>query len=285
MERIATSDGVGIAYELRGTGRRVYVCHGGPASDHRYLADDLDSLTKDYEFVFWDYRGSGASDIADHSSYTLDRLADDLDNLRQALGDDTITVLGHSMGGFVTLTYALKYPQHCDHLILAGTWPTQVPRRMLPPTLRALGWARCAKMLGRACSWVVLYSWRAQSTEGRRRAFAIWTTMQEGRPQVRAAEAEREGRLGMPLNNDNVRPLQRFLASWDVTDHLSDIRCPVLVLYGSRDAAAVAGSRTLLARLPQAVDRRLPDLGHDPFFEDLTSASEAIHAFLAPDSH
>jgi hypothetical protein len=58
----------------------------------------------------------------------------------------------------------------------------------------------------------------------------------------------------------------------------------VLVLYGSRDAAAVAGSRTLLAQIPQAVNRRLPDLGHDPFFEGLPSASEAIHAFLAPDS-
>jgi proline iminopeptidase len=281
MEAITTSDGVDIAYQRRGAGRRVYVCPGGPANDHRYLADDLDSLTTRFEFVFWDYRGSGASADAAHSSYNLDRFATDLDELREALGDETITVLAHSMGGFVALAFALQYPGHCEQLILAGTWPTNVPRRMLPPTLRALGWARATKMFGRACSWLALYSWRARSNEGRRRAYAIWSTMQEGRPQIRTAEAEREERLGLPLSNDNVRPLQRTFASWDLTDRLNEIRGPVLLLYGSRDAADVAGSISFMRLLPQVVARRLPDVGHDPFFEDLPAASAAIDAFLA----
>ena len=280
-ENFVTSDGTRVAYERLGSGRRVYVCHGGPANDHRYLADDLAPLASRFEFVFWDYRGSGASDDADHSTYTLDRFTEDLDGLRRDLGDERITVLGHSMGGFVALAFALNYPEHCEQLVLAGTWPTNVPRHMLPATMRALGWQRFAKMIGRACSWLVMYSWRNQSTDARRSLYAIWSTTQEGLPEIRAAEAAREDRLGIPLNNDNVRSLLHLFASWDPTDQLSAVACPVLLLYGSRDAAAVAGSITFVRHLPNAINKRLPNIGHDPFFEDLASASDAIDSFLA----
>jgi pimeloyl-ACP methyl ester carboxylesterase len=59
------------------------------------------------------------------------------------------------------------------------------------------------------------------------------------------------------------------------------VTCPVLVLYGSRDAAAVAGARTFVRHLPQVIEQRLYDIGHDPFFEDLPAASLAIESFLA----
>jgi proline iminopeptidase len=281
MERFTTSDGIGLSYERRGVGPCVYVCHGGPANDHRYIADDLEPVTHALGFVFHDYRGSGASESADHSTYTLDRLAQDLDELRNELGDEQITVLGHSMGGFVALAFALQFPDRCNRLILAGTWPTNVPRDMLPPTLRALGWARSAKMIGRACAWLVLDSWRHRSPDARRRLYAIWSTMQEGRPDIRAAEAERERRFHLPLDNDNVRPLQRLFASWDLTSRLQDVSCPVLLLYGSRDAAAVAGSVAFTRHLRQVVECRLPEIGHDPFFEDLTAAHHAIESFVA----
>jgi pimeloyl-ACP methyl ester carboxylesterase len=109
--------------------------------------------------------------------------------------------------------------------------------------------------------------------------------MQEGRPEIRAAEAAREVQLGLPLDNDNVRPLQHQFASWDLTDRLTAVTCPVLVLYGSRDAAAVAGARTFVRHLPQVVEQKLHDIGHDPFFEDLPATSLAIQSLLAAPGH
>jgi proline iminopeptidase len=281
MEGFATTDGVKIAYERRGEGPRIYVCHGGPANDHRYLADDLDSLTDRFEFVFWDYRGSGASDKADPSSYTLDRFAQDLDELRRQLADNAITVLAHSMGGFIALAFALNFPDDCERLILAGTWPSNDVRKTLPATFRALGAARLAKMTGRGLAWVAVDSWRRESIERRRRLYAIWSTMQEGRPEVRAAEAAREVELGLPLKNDNVRPLQRQFQSWDLSDRLGAVKCPALVLYGSRDAMAVAGAKTFAHQLPNIAERKLDEIGHDPFFEGIGSSGRAIESFLA----
>jgi proline iminopeptidase len=274
-----TVDDVEVFYECRGSGPRLFACHGGPAEDHRYLAEDLAGMQQSREVVFHHYRGSGQSAIAPPETYTIERLADDLDELRAHLGEDQIDLLGHSMGGWVAQVYALRHPEHCRRLLLVGTWSTMVPKEMLPPTFRALGWARNAKMLGRALWWCVAWSWRRGSPERTRRGFVIWAPMQEGLPAVRAREVERERRLGYPIINNNTRPLQRHFMRWSVHDRLGRIACPALVLYGTRDAAAVVGSR-YFRDMPDAEFVCLPDVGHDALFEAPEHALAALHEFL-----
>jgi pimeloyl-ACP methyl ester carboxylesterase len=151
---------------------------------------------------------------------------------------------------------------------------------MLPPTFRALGWARSTKMAARAVWWLVNWSWRPRTEERKRRLYAIWSTMQEGLPAVRAREAERERRLGLPLANDNIRPLQREFTSLNLIDRLPAITCPTLVLYGDRDAAAVWSGRVFRQNLPDVECVVLADIGHDPFFEAPAASAAALRAFL-----
>ena len=35
---------------------------------------------------------------------------------------EKFVLLGHSMGGFLAASYAIQYPQHVKHLILADPW-------------------------------------------------------------------------------------------------------------------------------------------------------------------
>jgi proline iminopeptidase len=277
---LVTSDGVQLFYDRHGRGRRVFVCGGGPANDHRYMADDLAPMADELELVYHDYRGSGQSAAAPPNTYTFARLAADLDELRSHLGEEKIVVLGHSMGGFVALTYALLYPDRCERLVLVGVFPTAIPRQMLPPTFRALGWARSTKMAARAVWWLVNWSWRPRTEERKRRLYAIWSTMQEGLPAVRAREAERERRLGLPLANDNIRPLQREVTSLNLIDRLPTVACPTLVLYGDRDAAAVWSGRVFRQNLPDVDCVVLSDIGHDPFFEAPAASAAALRAVL-----
>ena len=139
MATFVTADGTQLYYERRGAGRRVYALCGGPADDFRYLADDLAPLVGECELVFHDYRGSGRSASAPPETYTMEKLADDLDELRTALGDDKIVVIGHSMGGFVALNYALRHAAHCERIVLVGAFPCAIPRKMMGPTFRAVG--------------------------------------------------------------------------------------------------------------------------------------------------
>jgi len=280
MPTFSTSDAVQLHYELIGKGHRVFVSHGGPANDYRYLAEDLAVLDADFEFVFCDYRGSGRSDPAPPATYRIERLADDLDELRRHLGGEQILLLGHSMGGYVAQAYALQHPEHLGRLVLVGTWPASVPSKLLPGMVRAMGWRRVATMLARAMWWIPTFAWRPRSQEGRRCAYAIWATSQEGLPAVRARELEREFRLGMPLHNDNIKALQREFRAWDLAGRLDEITCPVLVLYGERDAAAVASAELYRTSLHDVQLHRLAEIGHDVFFEAPATASRYVRLFL-----
>ena len=56
------------------------------------------------------------------------RDTDDLDELRQALGDAQVVLLGHSMGGIVAQMYALRQPEHCARLLLVGKLSSGPPQ-------------------------------------------------------------------------------------------------------------------------------------------------------------
>src|SRR5438105_15578503 len=139
VERFTTGDGVSIAYRTEGAGDVVMVCHGGPSTTYEYLVGDLAPVSERFALVFHDYRGAGMSDRASPGTYTFERLADDVDELRQHLGVERVSVLAHSMGGFVALQYALRHREHCRSLALMACSPAGTMRRTASPTLRALG--------------------------------------------------------------------------------------------------------------------------------------------------
>jgi alpha-beta hydrolase superfamily lysophospholipase len=57
------------------------------------------------------------------------------------------------------------------------------------------------------------------------------------------------------------------LGTVDLRDRVRAIACPVLVMYGSRDAAMVAGEQMLCAALRRCELHVLADVGHEPFIE------------------
>src|SRR5262249_40150555 len=69
--------------------------------------------------IYVDQRGSGQSDEA--SDYRLDRVVDDLDDVRRALGYDKVYLLSHSFGGLLALHYLEKYPAHVLGWIAANS--------------------------------------------------------------------------------------------------------------------------------------------------------------------
>lgn len=105
-----------------GQGAPLVLISGGPGGAHISLRD-FDSLAKDNMLIYFDGFGRGKSDTAKEvKEYSLARDIEDVEGLRKALKLDKINVLGHSYGGVVAQGYALKYPGHVNHLILANTF-------------------------------------------------------------------------------------------------------------------------------------------------------------------
>lgn len=285
MERFTTSDGVGLRYEVRGEGPPVFVCHGGPSNICDTLIDDLAPLERSSTLVFHDYRGSGDSQTAPPSTYTFERLSDDLDELRAHLGLASTAVLAHSMGGLVALHHALRHPDRCDRLALVATTPCGVPGPMVLPVLRALGPARTVKALLMSARFVVGWSWRPQSAARTEAMYAPMGVTQEGRREVRSRIAA--AHPGLPVDNDNAPHLMRAMGSFDLRGSLADVSSPALVLYGSRDAVMVTGGRLLASGLPRAELRVLPEVGHEVFLEAPDACFPLLRDFLTgrpPDS-
>ncbi len=99
----------------------VIMVHGGPGADHSISKPYFSQLTDIAQVVYYDHRGNGRSDLCEKSTWNLDQWGDDLKGLCDALGVENPIVIGTSFGGFVTLSYATRYPDHAAGIALIST--------------------------------------------------------------------------------------------------------------------------------------------------------------------
>jgi proline iminopeptidase len=94
--------------------------HGAPGIGSRGEPKaSFGPLSDTYRVIVFDARGSGAS--SDTPPYTHAQWAADVDALREWAGVDQIVMAGGSYGGFVSLEYALAYPDRVRALVLRDT--------------------------------------------------------------------------------------------------------------------------------------------------------------------
>ncbi|HVT87808.1 MAG TPA: alpha/beta hydrolase [Tepidisphaeraceae bacterium] len=105
-------------YETRGQGMPVVLLHGFPL-DSRVWESQLEALSDRYLVIAPDLRGFGKSRAGE--SFTIDSLADDVHWLLKDLGTLPCALGGLSMGGYVALAYAKKYPEYLRGLLLIDT--------------------------------------------------------------------------------------------------------------------------------------------------------------------
>src|SRR5215469_16656022 len=100
----------------------VIALHGGPGYDHSYLRS-LDPLGDVAQIVYLDLRGQGRSARHHEDYYQLGIMADDVAAVCAELGLEKPVVLGHSFGGWVALTLAVRHPERAGGLLLCSTSP------------------------------------------------------------------------------------------------------------------------------------------------------------------
>lgn len=118
----ADINGNKLYYEVHGKedGEAIFFIHGAPGlGDCRGDIKSFSSLGDQYKLIFLDMRGSGRS--GDNPPFTHEQWTADIDALRQSLNLDQIKILGGSYGGFLTLEYVLRYPEHVTHVMLRDT--------------------------------------------------------------------------------------------------------------------------------------------------------------------
>ena len=118
----------------------LLLVHGG--LDHSRNWDYLaQALAADFHVVAPDLRGHGDSGWATGSSYSLADHVYDLTSLVKSEGFDKVAVVGHSMGGMVSLTYAGAFPERVSKLVVLDGVTNFPARRPKPADVRIADWA------------------------------------------------------------------------------------------------------------------------------------------------
>ncbi len=112
-------NGIDLYYEEYGTGTPLMLI-AGLASDSQSWLPIVEKLSQQYRVILLDNRGSGRTKPQDIDT-SIQAMADDCIALIRHLDLRSVNLLGHSMGGFIALDCAIRYPDYVSRLILVGT--------------------------------------------------------------------------------------------------------------------------------------------------------------------
>lgn len=272
-----------------GEGDPIILIPGGPGGAHPGLRS-FDPLAQNHhQLIYFDGFGRGKSDTAlNVSEYTLARDIEDIEGLRKALKLERVSVLGHSYGGVVAQGYAVKYPEHLSHLILANTFhsfvmwqenddnsnreiKTNYPEIWNELTkIRDKGAvssdAKHQEIYGRV-PYGFLYAYNPSKFEGGKSDYP--------NPMNTKLYYQMVGRDGDFIVGSDI-------GNFDYRKQLKDLKMPVLIIGGRYDRVAVPWMMVKFKQYcPQAEFVMFERSGHNPQVEEPGREFAVINAFLA----
>ncbi|MDB5349833.1 MAG: putative hydrolase or acyltransferase of alpha/beta superfamily [Planctomycetota bacterium] len=252
-----------LNFEDDGPGPVVLLLHG-LLLDHSMWDAQLGTIGSMYRVIAPDLRGHGKS-AAPEGIYPVDDLANDVIELLDALRiTEPIVIGGLSMGGYVALSIAVRFPKRLRGLMLMNTRAGADA----PETAQVReDLAREVDRTGDVEPVVATMLPRLFAAETRR---ARPDLIEESHRVMSRTPARA---VSGTLRGLAVRP--------DRTADLGRIKIPTMVLAGVSDALIpMAESRAMANGLPSAELVVIPDSGHLAPMENPTAANSAILRFL-----
>ena len=277
------SNGVKLRYEVEGQGEPLVLLNGGPGFSHEYL-QELRALSKYARLVFFDQRGTGKSDKADPSTYTIDANVADVENIRRSLNLGKCILFGHSWGGMLAQAYALKYQGNISKLILADTFSSiddlnatlARMRAAVPESIRAIyeSYEREGLYKGRD----------AYPPEYQKALDVAYESVQIGIPPP-CYLTDMFAKVAYDVYRTMWGEQSEFrvtgtLAEFNVESRLGDIKIPTLVIVGGSDMPTVAMAQKTARLIPNSRLEVFEHSRHYPFIEEKAKFVEVMRSFL-----
>lgn len=267
-----------------GDGPPLVVLHGGWGAEHSYLIDAFDGLEDRYRLVFYDQRGSLRSPCPD-SLVSVDAHVADLERLREELGLDRMTLVGHSMGTFLGMSYLDAHPDRVAGLVLMNALVPRTPQsdeegQLYRAEQEAFGeWAQrpavSAELAEEGLSGDSLsdrqttHQWRVRFAAGNIFHVDRWRQLKGGQVFYASGAGRAAGRT--------------MGDGWDFTDALASAEFPITVINGDHDLVGFGGGlhRRLLEPLPDVEFVLLENAGHNAWIDAPAAHRAALLAALA----
>jgi pimeloyl-ACP methyl ester carboxylesterase len=247
-------DGPDIAISTIGTGPTMILLHGIGSSGMSWMPV-MSRLADLYRLIIPDLRGHGQSGKPERG-YLLDDYADDLERIIDWGGEPHPLLVGHSLGGLTTITWAMRHPNQASAIVLEDMPLSGGAERA--PMLE--GWAELA---GKPVPEVIAYY---------KHEFPHWDK----------ADTERRAEVITATTRAVFSEMVEFAMRGDGIDYLAGLQAitsPVLLIHGDVEAGGLvptAGAERFASLGPNFQSVRIPGGSHslhrdstEPFFAAL----------------
>lgn len=279
MTTFPSYDGTRLEYDEVGSGPPLVCLPGGPGRAAAYL-EDLGGLTQERTLLRLDLRATGRSEVpADPASLRFDRMALDVEALREHLSLPTLDMLAHSAGTIVAQAWASANPSAVGSLVLVTPSDRlQAGSRADVPAIRAARSGEPWFAEADDAQQALADAPPSQAQQLVRLTRPFWYGRWDDRTQAHAATAERQSskraELGFGAGLDDL-DLAGLLAG------LREVTAPVLVIGGQHDALTGLESVELVARcFPAASASVIPGAGHFPWVDEPDAFRDVVATFL-----
>ena len=255
--------------------------HGGPGAGHDYL-EPLEALADERPVIFWDQLGCGRSEKPeDPSLWTHARFVTEVDQVRAALGLQTVHLLGQSWGVWLAIEYLLTaQPRGLVSLTLASTSAStaqfvreahrlidELPADERDAILRAEASGDWGETVAQA---------------GVERFYARHLCRLDPLPDpILRTVANLDGnQVYLTMNGPNEFTVIGSLKDWDRTARLGEIELPTLITVGRHDEIPPVCAETLQAGIPDAELVVFEHSGHCAHLEEPERYGAVLRDFL-----
>ena len=267
MPYVELDKGYKIHYLQKGKGKNIVFIHGFLGSTWLFEAQ-IERFSRNFQTIAIDHLGHGKSDKPDSESYKLTDLAEYLDEtLSKIIGDEKIILVGHSMGGFISLIYATnpKLAKRLEGLILMAT----APKLNNPGLVQYIKDLKSGEM----------------SLKDRETIETIFVGLCFQRKARKEQTELRKEFVDLTLLNEDyvgLRTMESIVNDFNVEEKLKSISVPTLILTGDRDLFILPEeSKIMNQKIPNSkLVIFTPKIGHMIQYEATDEYNQALETFF-----
>ena len=259
MPTLVTEQGI-VHYEAYGHGRPVLLLHGWLGS-WALWRNTIEILGLEFRTYALDFFGFGES-LDKAADFSVDNYVNSVYQFMDRLGIVKAPLIGHSMGGTVSLGASIRYPEQVVKTVVIGS---PVQGNSLNLLLKFSGYQGIARIIWTTPSLLKLFM----------RVYAHFI----------AKDGTKVGKMLVEdiskISPDSFRQSIGTLHQTDLRDQLSAIETPVLGIYGKKDRIVNPNqSKVLKQYLPHSQIAWLEGSGHFPMMDEPDHFHETVRDFL-----
>lgn len=221
----AAINGTVIHYQVHGKGTPIVFIHPPLLTSANFRYQQV-QLAGEFSVITFDIRGHGKSN-ASKAPLTYALIVEDIKRLLDHLGIRKAYICGYSTGGSIALEAMLTHPERFEGGILVSAM-SEVSDFVLKSRIRVAAGLSRMKMMTKMLMYGI-----------------SWGNADSGLTYRNLLQDAKRG------NIDNIHQYYQYSLRYNCTERLSELRAPVLLMYGGKDRGFKRYLGKLKKKLPE----------------------------------